>query len=450
MIKDNIFREYDIRGIYNEDLTNEEAYLIGRGFGSYIKNRGDDITIVGHDNRISSPELSSNLIKGITESGIHVIDLGLVTTPMYYFSKIFYNINSGIMVTASHNPSIYNGFKISFERERNAYGEKIVEFKQFVKDNNFTTGMGNIIHKDIKNDYINLITKTINLGSKLKIVVDCGNGTGSIIIKDILDRLNVEYKLINCESDGTFPKHDPDPSVNKNMIELSNMVKELHYDLGIGIDGDADRVGLVDEQGNIIKTDYYLIVMYKYLYNTIGNKRALFDVKCSRSLINELDKLGIEKTMYRTGNSYINMMMQEGNYIFGGEYSGHIYFRDKFLGFDDGIYAGLRMLEILSNNNTTLSNELKDIKRYYSTEEIKVNTDDIKKFEIVSKVKDYCKSKGYNINETDGVRVEFNDSWALIRVSNTTPCLTLRFEAETMERLNEIQNEFMNFINSVL
>ena len=450
MIKDNIFREYDIRGIYNEDLTNESAYLIGRGFGSYIKNRGEDITIVGHDNRLSSPALSSNLIKGITESGVHVIDLGLVTTPMYYYSKIFYNINSGIMVTASHNPSIYNGFKISFEREKNAYGDKIIEFREFVKKQNFTQGQGNIIHKDIRKDYIDLLTKNINLNKKPKVVVDCGNGTGSIIIKDILDKLNIEYKLLYCESDGSFPNHDPDPSISKNMEELSNTVKALNYDLGIGIDGDADRVGLVDELGNIIKTDYYLIVMYNYLFKKIGNKKALFDVKCSRSLVNELDKLGMEKTMYRTGNSYINAMMQDGDYKFGGEYSGHIYFRDKFLGFDDGIYAGLRMLELLSNNNTTLSNELKDIKRYYSTEELKVNTDDIKKFEIVSKVKEYCKSKGYNINETDGVRVEFNDSWALIRVSNTTPCLTLRFEAETTERLNEIQNEFMNFINSVL
>lgn len=450
MINDSIFREYDIRGIYNEELTDETAYLIGRGFGSYIKLMGEDTTIIGHDNRLSSPSLSSNLIKGITESGVHVIDLDLVTTPMYYFSKIFYKINTGIMVTASHNPSNYNGFKISFEREKNAYGEKIIEFREFIKKGNFSYGMGNVLRKDIKNEYIKLLTQNIKLDKKLKIVVDCGNGTGSIIIRDILDKLNVEYKLIYCDSDGSFPNHDPDPSVSKNMTELSNLVRKLNYDLGIGIDGDADRVGLVDEKGNIIKTDYYLIVMYKNLYKTIGIKKALFDVKCSRSLIDELDKLNIEKTMYRTGNSYINMMMQEGNFTFGGEYSGHIYFRDKFPGFDDGIYAGLRMMELLSNNNTTLSDELKDIKRYFSTEEIKVNTSDIKKFEIVEKVKEYCKNKGYNVNLTDGVRVEFIDSWALIRVSNTTPCLTLRFEAVNSERLNEIQEEFMNFINSVL
>lgn len=450
MIKDNIFREYDIRGIYNDDLTNETAYLLGRGFGSYIKLMGEDTTIIGYDNRISSVELNNNLIKGITESGVHVISLGLVTTPMYYFSKIFYNINTGIMITASHNPAVYNGFKISFEKTKNAYGDKIIEFRDFIKKGDFSTGKGNILQKNIRNEYIDLLTKNINLNKKLKVVVDCGNGTGSIIIKDIMDKLNVEYKLINCESDGTFPVHEPDPSVSKNMVELSNLVKSLNYDLGIGIDGDADRVGLVDELGNIIKTDYYLIVMYKYLNETLGVNRALYDVKCSRSLIDELSKLGFEKTMYRTGNSYINMMMQEGDFVFGGEYSGHIYFRDKFLGFDDGIYGAIRMIELLSNKNTTLSNELKDINRYYSTEEIKVNSDDVKKFEIVEKVKEYCKNKNYNMNLTDGVRVEFDDSWALIRVSNTTPCLTLRFEAKTNERLNEIQNEFMNFINNVL
>ena len=397
MINDNIFREYDIRGIYNKDLTDEEAYIIGRGFGSYIKKMNEDITIVGHDNRISSPSLSANLIKGINDSGVHVIDLGLVTTPMYYYSKIFYKINTGIMVTASHNPAIYNGFKISFKREQNAYGDKIIEFRDFVKKQEFLSGRGNVLKKEIKEDYINLLINSVKINKRMKIVVDCGNGTGSIIIKDVLDRLNVEYKLINCESDGNFPVHDPDPSVNKNMSELVDIVKLLKYDLGIGIDGDADRVGLVSSSGEIIKTDYYLIIMYRNLLKTINNRRALFDVKCSRSLIDELDKLNIEKTMYRTGNSYINMKMQEGNYLFGGEYSGHIYFRDRFPGFDDGIYAGLRMLELLSNNNSTIDKELEGINRYFSTEEIKVNSDDVKKFEIVEKVKEYAKAENAQV-----------------------------------------------------
>ncbi|MCM1370502.1 MAG: phosphomannomutase/phosphoglucomutase [Clostridium sp.] len=449
-IKDNIFREYDIRGIYNEDLTDETAYLIGRGFGTHIKSIGQTNTVIGHDNRLSSPNLTENLIKGILESGIDVIDLGLVTTPMYYYSKIFYNINSGIMVTASHNPAIYNGFKVSFEKEKNAYGDSIIMLRDLIKSENYSNGIGNLIKKDITNDYIELLVNNIKLDKKLKVVVDCGNGTGSIIIKKILDRLNIEYKLIYCESDGSFPNHDPDPSLDKNMIELSEMVKNLNYDLGVGIDGDADRVGLVDNLGNTIKTDYYLIVMYKYLYNKLKNKKALFDVKCSRSLIDELNNIGITPVMYRTGNSYINAKMIDGDFDFGGEYSGHIYFRDKFLGFDDGIYAGLRMIELLSNKNTSLNDELKNIKRYYSTEEIKINTDDIKKFELVDKVKLYCKKNQYEIREIDGVRVEFSDSWALIRVSNTTPCLTLRFEAETKERLEEIKNEFIDYINSLL
>ena len=450
MINNNIFREYDIRGIYNEEIDEQTAYIIGKAFGSYIKNMNEDITIIGHDNRISSPSLSISLIKGITDSGINVVDLGLVTTPMYYYARKYYKINTGIMVTASHNPTEYNGFKIAFNESGNAYGEKIQEFKKFIDKKEFYNGMGNVIERDITEEYIKLLTENIKLNNKLKVVVDCGNGTGSIIIKKILDKLNIEYKLIYCESDGTFPNHHPDPSVSKNMIDLVNEVKKLHYDLGIGIDGDADRVGLVDNEGIIVKTDEYLIVMYRYLYNNLKNKSALYDVKCSRSLIDELDKLGLEKTMYRTGNSYIHMMMQKGNFDFGGEYSGHIYFRDKFPGFDDGIYAGIRMIELLDNKNTTLSQELSNINKYYSTEEIKVQSDDIKKFEIVSKVKEYCKNKNYIMNEIDGVRVEFDDSWALIRVSNTTPCLTLRFEAKTEERLNFIQKEFMDLINSLL
>ena len=448
-INKNIFREYDLRGIYNEEIDVNDAYTIGRSFGTYIKQYNETKTIVGHDNRHSSPELTKALIKGITDSGMDVINLGLVTTPMYYYAKKLYNINTGIMVTASHNPKEYNGFKISFSSIGNAYGKLITDFRDFTKSLNFDTGNGTCEERNIKNDYIKLLCSNININKKIKVVVDCGNGTGSIIIKDILDNLNIEYYPLYCDSDGDFPNHHPDPAVKDNQKELAQKVVELGYDFGFGVDGDADRVGVVDEKGNIIPSDLYMIIMYRHLNNNLKQRKALFDVKCSRTLIDELKKLDIEPVMYRTGASYTNMMMQEGDFDFGGEYSGHLFFRDKFQGFDDGIYAGLRILEILSNNDKKLSELLQNINTYYSTDEIKASVTDENKFEIVEKIKQYCINKNYRLNDIDGVRIEFEDSWALIRASNTGPNLTVRFEAKTKERLEELSNEFQTLINSL-
>ena len=448
-INKNIFREYDLRGIYNREIDINDAYTIGRSFGTYIKQFNETKTIVGYDNRHSSPELAQALIKGIIESGTNVINLGLVTTPMYYCAKKIYNINTGIMVTASHNPKEYNGFKISFSSIGNAYGKLITDFRDFTQKLNFDTGTGSCEEKNIKNDYIKLICENIKLDKKIKVVVDCGNGTGAVIIKDILDKLNVEYYPLYCESNGDFPNHHPDPSVKENQKELAKKVVELGYDFGFGVDGDADRVGIVDEKGNIIPSDLYMIIMYRYLNNNLKTRKALFDVKCSRTLIDELKKLNIEPVMYRTGASYTNMKMQEGNFDFGGEYSGHLFFRDKFLGFDDGIYAGLRILEILSNSEKKLSEFLENINTYYSTDELKATVTDENKFEIVEKIKQYCISKNYKIIDIDGVRIEFEDSWALVRASNTGPNLTIRFEAKTKERLEELNNEFKNLIKSL-
>lgn len=445
----NIFREYDLRGIYPTEIDVDTAYTIGRSFGTYIKQYNETKTIVGHDNRHSSPELSNALIKGITDSGMDVIDLGLVTTPMYYCAKKEYNINTGIMVTASHNPKEYNGFKISFSSIGNAYGKLITDFRDFTEKLEFDKGNGKVENKNIKENYLNLIKNSINLNKKIKVVVDCGNGTGSVIIKEVLDKLGIEYYPLYCESDGDFPNHHPDPSVKENQIDLAKKVVELGYDFGFGVDGDADRVGIVDEKGNIITSDIYMIIMYRYLNKNLKNRSALFDVKCSRALIDELKKLDIKPVMYRTGASYTNMMMQEGNFDFGGEFSGHLFFRDKYKGFDDGIYAGLRILEILSNTDKKLSELYNDINKYYSTEELRAKVTDENKFEIVNKIKEYCINKGYKIVDIDGVRVEFEDAWALVRASNTGPNLTVRFEATTLERANSLQQEFQELIEKL-
>lgn len=451
-ITETIFREYDVRGIWEKEITVNGSYTFGRSFASFIANRGDNEVIIGYDNRISSPIIHDALVKGLTESGANVIDLGLVTTPMYYYAKKKNNIKNGIMITASHNPKEYNGFKISFDYRGNSCGQEIYDFRDFTNNLSFIENeIGSVSYLDIKQDYLDEIKKSINLGPrKVKVVYDCGNGTGSIIIKDILDMLNVEYELLYCDSDPTFPNHHPDPCVAKNMIDLGKKVSDLGYDLGIGIDGDADRVGLIDEFGNLLATDLLMLIVYRNIYNNMKNKKAVYDVKCSRTLIDGLKDLGLEQEMYRTGNSYMNIKINEGDFDFGGEYSGHIWYRDKWPGFDDGIYAGLRMIEILSHSDKSISEMLDNTNKYYSTEELKFHAPDTIKFEVVEKVKEYCRNNGYDMITIDGVRVNFDDSWALVRCSNTGPNITARFEANNESRLAEIQKEFTDLVNNLL
>lgn len=446
-INKQIFREYDLRGIYPIDIDSDTAYTIGVSFGSVIKKMGETKTIVGHDNRESGEELTKALIEGITSTGIDVYTLGLVTTPMYYWAKKDGSFKTGIMVTASHNPREYNGFKISFDEIGNAYGEKIQAFLKFTLARQFEKGTGNIIPYSIQNSYLDLIQNSIQLGKrKLKVVVDCGNGTGSVIVKEIFNLFDLEVEYLFCESDPTFPNHHPDPSVPKNMIALGKKVVELGYDLGIGIDGDADRVGIVDANGFLIPIDQVMLLIYQNLDKKLKNRKALFDVKCGKTLIDGLTDLNIEKVMYRTGASYTNMMVNTQNFDFGGEFSGHLFFNDKWPGFDDGIYAGLRIIEILSNTEGTIQSLLKGKNHYESTEEIKIEIADDKKFEVVEQVKQYAIEKNYNIITIDGVRVEWKDGWALVRASNTGPNITLRFEGKTKERLAEIQKEFTDLL----
>lgn len=450
-INNEIFREYDVRGIFGQDLDIDVAYTFGKSFGSYIQKVGNKEVIIGNDNRESGPILSNGLIKGLLDSGVDVLNLGLVTTPMYYYAKKKYNIKSGIMITASHNPREYNGFKISFNEKGNACGQAIIDFRDFTNKQDFIDGKGKITTINIREDYLKLIHDSIDLGNrKVKVIYDCGNGTGSIIVKDILDMFNIEYELLYCDSDPTFPNHHPDPCVHENLIDLGNKVKELGYDLGIGIDGDADRVGLVDANGNVISSDLIMLIVYRSMVNTMKEKKAIYDVKCSKSLIDEIEKLGLKGTMNRTGNSYMNLAINDGNYDFGGEYSGHLWFRDKWPGFDDGIYAGLRLIEILSKTDKPISALLDNINHYYSTEELKFKAADNIKFDIIDKIKEYCINKDYNIILVDGVRVTFDDSWALVRASNTGPNITVRFEAKTEERLQEIQTEFTDLLNNYL
>ena len=313
-IKDSLFKEYDLRGIVGDELTSDVAYKFGLGYGSYIQLKGFSKVIVGYDNRLSSKYLTSKLIAGLLKSGVDVINLGLVTTPMFYCAKYKLDIVTGIMVTASHNPKEYNGFKISFDKIGNAYGDKIRALRDYIKKEEFLSGSGNLSFYDITDEYKQLIKDSISINKKIKVVIDCGNGTTSIIVKKIFSSFDIECDYLYSESDGNFKNHHPDPSKEENMEDLKKRVVELGFDLGIAFDGDGDRVGFVDNLGNFYTADYYLAIMSNYMKNEID--KLLFDVKCSKMLIDECEKNNIKPCMYKTGASYTNMEMQEGNYIF--------------------------------------------------------------------------------------------------------------------------------------
>ena len=447
-ISPNIFRGYDIRAVYGQDLNEDIAYTIGLGFGSYIQEKGYTKCLVGHDNRTSSEPLSDALIEGITSTGVNVVFLGLCTTPMYYYGQKFLGIDPGVMITASHNPKEYNGFKIAFDDFGNACGQMIQDFRVFIEEGNFRTGEGKVSTYDIKDEYLKAIKESIDLGDrKIKVVVDTANGTASIIAKEVYGMFdNVELVPLYIDSNPEFPNHHPDPSVEANNADLKAKVLETGADLGIGIDGDGDRVGVIDENGKMIFIDFYAIIIWRDIMSKVTNKHALFDVKCSKSLADEVEKLGGIPVCYRTGNSYMKAKMREGDFAFGSELSGHVFFRDKWDNIDDGLYAGLRLVEILSKTDKSLSHLLDGVTRYYASPEIIIKSTDDEKFKVIEKVKEYCKEKGYSVNDIDGVRAEFDNGWALVRASNTGPNITARFEGVTEEDRDKIQEEFMALI----
>ncbi len=446
-----MFREYDIRGIYGEDIDEEVSYLIGRAFASKLTKLGLNKTVLAHDNRLSSPVIKENLLKGLVDSGITVYDLGLASTPMCYFATNYYNVNTSMMITASHNPKEYNGFKFSYNGIHNAFGDQVREIYDIIERKDFVDGQGKVIPKDIRSEYIKLLTSNIKLGKrKIKVVYDCGNGTTSIIADDIFKQLNVEAIPLYNISDGSFPNHHPDPCVEENNKDLKEMVIKNSADLGVGFDGDGDRVGVIDEKGNMIDIDKYMIIMWRYLYDKVNKKEGFFDVKCTKALEDELIKLGVKPVETRTGNSYTRKISHDGNYPLGGELSGHVYYRDKFPGYDDGIYAGIRIVERLSHTNEKLSELLNGINKYYSTKELKIQVEDTEKFKIIDKVKEYAINKNYNIVTLDGVKVKFDDGFALVRASNTGPNITMRYEGNTKIRLKEIEDEFNNVVDKII
>lgn len=442
-----IFKAYDIRGKFPDEINRDVAYTIGKAYGTKLLSIGKNKCIVGYDNRESSIELSLSLSLGILSTGVDVINLGLVTTPMAIYSKEVLKIPSYVMVTASHNPKDDNGFKFSFDESGNVKGDAIDKFYDLVISGNFKEGMGKFSRYNVEKDYLELFRRGINLGDKkLKVVIDLANGTTSCIARELFEQFDIDLTIINEESDSSFPNHHPDPCVAANQKQLQDKVLELHADLGIGFDGDGDRCGIVDNLGHIIPTDIYMAIMCKDIILNNEDKRILYDVKCSNALKDEIVKWGGVPICYRTGASYTMAKVIDDNILFGGEYSGHVFFNDRIPVIGSGIYAGLRMVEVLSKTDKKLSDLVDSISKYYSTEEIKIHSPNDIKDRVIEDIKKYCINMRFNIDLTDGVKIIRPDSWALIRVSNTGPNITVRFEADTEDKLFLIKREFTNLV----
>lgn len=432
-----IFRKYDIRGVVKTDFTDDVVQNLGRAFGTYVVRGGGKKVAVSGDIRPTTPGLIENLTKGLMETGITVIDLGILPTPVNYYSMYELDVDGAVQITGSHNPPEFNGFKISLNQ--NAFhSEQIQDLKELIHTADFEVGEGNLEKNDILPNYMDMLRSKISLDRPLKVAIDCGNAAACITAPTIFSELGMEVTEIFCDVDGTFPNHHPDPTEDDNLIDLINEIKKGGYDFGVAFDGDADRVVAVDEQGGIIRADDLITLFLPEIIKNKGDA-IVFDVKCSQGLEDMIHRYGGTPVMWKTGHSLIKDKMKELNVNFAGEMSGHIFFADDFYGFDDAVYVALRLAQLISRGDKELSNYTSDIPVYYSTPELRMECkDDIEKFEIAEKATAYFSDR-YDCITLDGVRIKFGDGWGLIRASNTQPVLVCRFEARTQARMEEIQ-----------
>jgi len=436
-MNETMFREYDIRGIVDVDFPDEVVKKLGKAFGTYILRKGGTQISVSGDIRESSPILKKNFIKGALSTGLNIIDIGIVPTPVNYYSMYKLETDGAVQITGSHNPNEFNGFKFSCLKE-SFYGQKIQLLKNMILDDDFESGNGKLINDNILNDYIQMLCSKIKLNKKLKVIVDSGNACGCLTVPQTLKKLNIDVEELYCDVDSTFPNHHPDPTVDSNLTEIVSKIKNGDFDLGMAFDGDADRIVVIDEKGNIIRCDN-LICLFLPEVITETNKKIIFDVKCSESLEKMITKNGGEPLMWKTGHSLIKDKMKTENAKFAGEMSGHIFFADDYYGYDDALYVGLRLLQILSNTTKTLSELTKDIPQYYSTPEMRIDCkDDNEKFKITEKAVSFF-TENYDCKTIDGVRIKFKNGWGLVRSSNTQPVIVCRFEATNENDLNQMK-----------
>lgn len=444
-----IFREYDIRGDVEQDLTDSAVRDIGRAFAAYMAERGKKKASLGRDCRLSSEHFRDLIVDGMVEGGIDVVDLGLVPTPLFYYSLFTLDVEGGIMITGSHNPPSMNGFKVAFGKST-IFGDEIQHMGKLIEEKRFIRGNGSYKeYTRIVEDYYGFLRSNIKLEKSFKVVIDAGNGTGGVVAVPILREMGQRVTELFCEMDGHFPNHFPDPTVEKNMVTLQKTVLDQKADIGIGYDGDSDRIGVIDDRGNIIWGDYLMIIFARDILKTRKGASFVSEVKCSKNLFDDVKKNGGTPVMWKAGHSLIKQKMKETGALLGGEMSGHIFFADKFFGFDDAIYSSLRLMEIMGKSDRPLSEYLADVPKTYSTPEIRIDCPDNVKFEVVKKLTDFYRGR-YTIIDIDGVRILLDDGWGLVRSSNTQPILVLRFEGQTEEALKRIQDMVMKDLAQVM
>ncbi|MBI4431787.1 MAG: phosphomannomutase/phosphoglucomutase [Candidatus Omnitrophica bacterium] len=441
LLNKDIFRAYDIRGIADRDLTDDVIYRIGLAFGTSLIRLGKKQATLGRDIRPSSVRIRTALAKGITETGVLLRDVGVVTTPAFYFSIRHFNADGGIMITGSHNPAEFNGLKVCIGHDTIAE-EKIQQLRVLAESGDFAAGRGMVSEADVLTPYKEYFLKQFKFKRKFKVVVDSGNGTGGIVNPAVIRSLGQDVIELYSEPDSRFPHHHPDPTIEKNLLDIIARVKKEKADVGFAYDGDADRVGVIDDKGDVIWGDKLLILFAREILNRKGRGTFVAEVKCSQTFYDDIRKRGGDAVMWKAGHSLIKAKMRETNADLGGEMSGHMFFKDRYFGFDDALYASCRTLEIMDQAGGKLSALLSDIPKTYATPEIRMDIEnDEKKFQIIRRVIDYFKQdKRYEVIDIDGVRVVFQDGWGLVRASNTQPVLVLRFEAASEKRRGEIQN----------
>ena len=447
-INPQIFREYDIRGIVDKDLNEDVLERIGKAYGTYIKDFGAKVVSIGRDCRLSSPAYAKAMTRGINSTGVDVIDIGMVSTPMLYFSLYNLDVGGGVMITASHNPGEYNGIKLCRGKD-SVFGGQIQRIREIAEAGEFATGKGSSSERDIEELYVSFLKENIDMRPGLRAVVDYGNGMVGAIGPRVFREFGCDFRELYVTPDGTFPNHHPDPTVEENLAQLIETVRSGKFELGIGFDGDGDRIGVVDEKGNIVWGDMLVLVFARDVISRKPGAKIIGDVKCSNRLFDGIKDAGGEAIMWKTGHSLIKDKMKAEKASLAGEMSGHIFFADKFFGYDDALYASLRILEIISRTGKSLSQLLEGIPPAISTPEIRVDCPEAVKFRVVDMVKERL-GRSYRIIDIDGVRIEFPDGWGLIRASNTQPALVLRFEALTEDRLLEIRALIEGELDSVM
>jgi len=445
-----IFREYDIRGLVDRDLTVEVVEQLGLGLGTMVKREGGRSVVVGRDCRESSTRFREALRRSITSTGLNVVDVGIVPTPLTYFAANTLPVDGLAMITGSHNPPEYNGFKVGFGRST-FHGEQIRELRDLIEAGDFERGpTGRINEFDIITPYMHFVRQTVKVGRKgMRIVIDAGNGTGGYVAVPLFRSMGFETVPLFCEMDANFPNHHPDPTVTSNLEDLIRAVKKEKAEVGIAYDGDADRIGVIDDQGQILWGDQLMILFARSVLKETPGAAIVGEVKCSSTLYEDIAAKGGRPIMWKTGHSLIKVKMKEEHAELAGEMSGHVFFKNRYFGFDDAIYSSARLLEILTHEKRKLSELLADVPKTFASPELRVETVEAKKFEIVRRATEALRRQGFQIIDVDGVRVTFPDGWGLIRASNTQPLLVLRFEAKTRERLAEIQKLIQTTLESV-